>query len=227
MGGQMLHIPKVLEAGALAQLDQLLGQAGWVDGRATAGHLSAGVKHNRQLSEDDPLALQAGALVLDALARQPLFAAAALATRISAPLFNRYEVGETYGEHIDGAIRPLAKGRMRADLSATVFLTDPDSYDGGELMIAAPGGEHAVKLAAGDMILYASGARHRVTPVTRGRRAAAVLWIQSLVRDPQQRAMLFELDQTIQNLCCANSSADSVLALTGLYHNLLRLWSEP
>lgn len=223
----MLHIPKVLEAEALAQLHLLLGQAGWVDGRATAGHLSAEVKHNRQLSEDDPLALQAGALVLDALARQPLFAAAALATRISAPLFNRYEGGEAYGDHIDGAIRPLAKGRMRADLSATVFLTDPDHYDGGELMIAAPGGEHAVKLAAGDMILYASGASHRVTPVTRGQRSAAVLWIQSLVRDSQQRAMLFALDQSIQNLRADGAADAPVLALTGLYHNLLRLWSEP
>jgi PKHD-type hydroxylase len=223
----MLHIPGVLDAAALAQVHGLLGRAGWIDGRATAGHLSAAVKDNRQLDEDDPLALQAGALVMDALAHQPLFAAAALATRISAPLFNRYEGGATYGDHIDGAIRPLAKGRMRADLSATLFLSDPESYDGGELMIAGPGGEHAVKLAAGDMILYASGARHRVTPVTRGARMAAVLWIQSLVRDPQQRAMLFELDQTIQTLRAANATADSVLALTGLYHNLLRLWSEP
>lgn len=223
----MLHIPGVLDAAALTQVHGLLGRAGWIDGRATAGHLSATVKDNRQLDEDDPLALQAGALVMDALARQPLFAAAALATRISAPLFNRYEGGGTYGDHIDGAIRPLAKGRMRADLSATLFLSDPESYDGGELMVAGSGGEHAVKLAAGDMILYASGARHRVTPVTRGARMAAVLWIQSLVRDPQQRAMLFELDQTIQSLRADNAGADSVLTLTGLYHNLLRLWSEP
>lgn len=223
----MLHIPGVLEEAALTQVRGLLGQAGWIDGRATAGHLSAEVKDNRQLAEDDPLALQAGALVMDALSRQPLFAAAALATRISAPLFNRYEGGATYGDHIDGAIRPLVRGRMRADLSATLFLSDPESYGGGELMIASPGGEHAVKLAAGDMILYASGTRHRVTPVTRGTRLAAVLWIQSLVRDPQQRAMLFELDQTIQALRAADALADSVLALTGLYHNLLRLWSEP
>jgi PKHD-type hydroxylase len=185
------------------------------------------VKNNRQLDEDDPLALQAGALVLEALSHHPLFAAAGLATCISAPLFNRYAGGEAYSDHVDGAIRPLAKGRMRADLSATLFLTDPASYDGGELMIAAPGGEHAVKLAAGDMILYASGARHRVTPVTRGERTAAVIWIQSLVRDPQQRGMLFELDQTIQGLRAENAAPPHVLALTGLYHNLLRLWSEP
>jgi PKHD-type hydroxylase len=223
----MLHIPGVLDAQALAQVCAALGEAQWADGRATAGHLSVTVKDNRQLDENDPLALQAGAVVLDALARHPLFAAAALATRISAPLFNRYEGGETYGDHIDGAIRPLAKGRMRADLSATLFLSDPDGYDGGELMIAAPGGEHAVKLSAGDMILYASGARHRVTPVTRGRRDAAVVWVQSLVRDPQQRAMLFELDQTIQTLRKQSALPDSVLGLTGLYHNLLRLWSEP
>ena len=223
----MLHIPGVLDAAALAQVRSMLAAAQWTDGRATAGHLSATVKNNRQLAEDDPLALQAGALVLDALARQPLFAAAALATGISAPLFNRYEGGETYGDHVDGAIRPLVKGRMRADLSATLFLSDPESYDGGELIIAAPGGENAVKLAAGDMILYASGARHRVAPVTRGRRDAAVLWIQSLVRDPQCRGMLLELDQTIQNLRADNAAAEHVLGLTGLYHNLLRLWSEP
>lgn len=223
----MLHIPAVLDEGALAQVRALIAGAVWADGRATAGHLSAAVKRNRQLAEDDPLGLQAGAVVIDALARQPLFAAAALATRISAPLFNRYADGEAYGDHIDGAIRPLEKGRMRADLSATVFLTDPESYEGGELTIAAPGGEHAVKLAAGDMILYASGARHRVTPVTHGHRDAVVLWVQSLVRDPQQRGMLFELDQTIQNLRADGAGDAHVLALTGLYHNLLRLWSEP
>jgi PKHD-type hydroxylase len=223
----MLHIPGVLDARGLAQVRGLLTGALWADGRATAGHQSATVKHNRQLAEDDPLALQAGALVLDALTRQPLFAAAALATCISAPLFNRYEGGETYGDHIDGAIRPLAKGRMRADLSATLFLTDPDSYEGGELVIAVPGGENAVKLAAGDMILYASGARHRVTPVVQGQRDAAVLWIQSLVRDQQQRGMLFELDQAIQNLSADSANDSHALALTGLYHNLLRLWSEP
>lgn len=223
----MLHIPGVLDAAALAEVCRLVAGARWTDGRATAGHLSATVKNNRQLDEDDPLALQAGALVLDALAQQPLFAAGALATSISAPLFNRYEGGETYGDHIDGAIRPLAKGRMRADLSATLFLTEPDSYEGGELMVAAPGGEHAVKLAAGDMILYPSGARHRVTPVTQGRRDAVVLWIQSLVRDPLQRGMLFELDQTIQSLRAEGAGDSDVLALTGLYHNLLRLWSEP
>jgi PKHD-type hydroxylase len=223
----MLHIPGVLDAQALAKVRALLAAGQWRDGRTTAGHLSAGVKNNRQLDEDDPRAIEAGALVLDALAHQPLFASAALATRISAPLFNRYEGGETYGDHIDGAIRALAKGRMRADLSATLFLSDPESYAGGELMIAAPGGEHAVKLAAGDMILYASGARHRVTPVMKGRRDAAVLWIQSLVRDPQQRAMLFELDGAIQALRAGNADATQVLALTGLYHNLLRMWSDP
>jgi PKHD-type hydroxylase len=223
----MLHIPGVLDAAGLAEVRGQLAGARWIDGRATAGHLSAKVKNNRQLDEDDPAALQAGALVLDALSRQPLFAAVALATRISAPLFNRYQDGETYGDHIDGAIRALTKGRMRADLSATLFLSDPASYDGGELMIAAPGGEHAVKLAAGDMILYASGARHRVMPVTRGQRDAAVFWVQSLVRDSQQRAMLFDLDETIQNLRAAGANEADTLALTGLYHNLLRLWSEP
>jgi len=205
----------------------LIAQGGWADGRVTAGHLSAGVKANRQLPEDDPAALEAGAVVLDALAHHPLFAAAALATRISAPLFNRYGAGETYGDHVDGAFRALTRGRMRADLSATLFLSDPESYEGGELVIAMPGGETAVKLAAGDMILYASGARHRVTRVISGTREAAVLWIQSLVRGAEQRDMLFELDQTVQALRAEDAPADAVLSLTGLYHNLLRLWSEP
>jgi PKHD-type hydroxylase len=223
----MLHVPQVLDAGLLAQVHGLLEAAQWADGRATAGHLSAKVKHNRQLGEDDPLALQAGAIVLDALARHPLFAAAALPTQISVPLFNRYEGGETYGHHVDGAIRPLVKGRLRADLSATLFLSDPASYEGGELLVAVPGGENAVKLAAGDMILYASGARHAVSPVTAGVRLAAVLWIQSLVRGAEQRAMLFELDQTVQRLTAQGADEDAVLGLVGLYHNLLRLWSEP
>jgi len=223
----MLHVPQVLDAGLLKQVHGLLDRAQWADGRATAGHLSAKVKHNRQLDEDDPIALQAGAIVLDALARHPLFAAAALPTQISAPLFNRYEGGETYGRHVDGAIRPLVRGRLRADLSATLFLSDPASYEGGELLIAVPGGENAVKLQAGDMILYASGARHAVSPVTGGVRLAAVLWIQSLVRGSEQRDMLFELDQTVQALRAEDASAEAVLSLTGLYHNLLRLWSEP
>lgn len=223
----MLHVPQVLDAGLLTQVHGLLDRAQWADGRATAGHLSAKVKHNRQLDEDDPLALQAGAIVLDALARHPLFAAAALPAQISAPLFNRYEGGETYGRHIDGAIRPLVRGRLRADLSATLFLSDPASYEGGELLIAVPGGENAVKLQAGDMILYASGARHAVSPVTGGVRLAAVLWIQSLVRGAEQREMLFELDQTVQRLTAGGADEDAVLALVGLYHNLLRLWSEP
>lgn len=223
----MLHIPGVLDTASLAHIHSLLARAEWADGRATAGHLSAKVKHNRQLDEDDPLALQAGAIVLDALARHPLFAAAALPTQISAPLFNRYEGGETYGYHIDGAIRPLVKGRLRADLSATLFLSDPASYEGGELLVAAQGGENAVKLSAGDMILYASGARHTVTPVTAGVRLAAVLWIQSLVRGAEQRDMLLELDRAVQSLTAEKADAQAVLALTGLYHNLLRLWSEP
>lgn len=223
----MLHVPQVLDAGLLKQVHGLLERAHWADGRATAGHLSAKVKHNRQLDEDDPLALQAGAIVLDALARHPLFAAAALPAQISAPLFNRYEGGETYGRHIDGAIRPLVKGRLRADLSATLFLSDPASYEGGELLIAVPGGENAVKLQAGDMILYASGARHAVSPVMGGVRLAAVLWIQSLVRGAEQREMLFELDQTVQRLTADGADEEAMLALVGLYHNLLRLWSEP
>lgn len=222
----MLHIRHLLSATTLAAVQQLVAQAPWGDGRATAGHLSATVKQNRQLAEDDPSALQAGGVILDALSRHPIFASAALAAKISPPLFNRYEGGEHYGAHVDGAIRPLSTGRMRVDLSATIFLSDPDSYGGGELVIAGEGGEHAVKLAAGDMILYPAGAVHRVEPVTHGQRMASILWVQSLVRDPRQRGILFDLDRNIQLLHGENSGQQSILELTGIYHNLLRLWSE-
>ncbi len=222
----MLHIPQVLTGEALAHVVALIGGARWVDGLATAGHLSATVKRNQQLAEDDPAGLEAASLIFDALAVHPVFASRALAAKISPPLFNRYDVGETYGPHIDGAIRPLGTQRMRTDLSATLFLSDPDRYEGGELRIANFGGEHVAKFAAGDLFLYPSGAIHHVAPIRKGTRIASFFWVQSLVRDDACRQILFDLDSTIQSIASGDGQSTHVLELTAVYHNLLRLWSD-
>ncbi len=217
----MLEITAVLTPSEIAQVRALIARGQWVDGRATAGPLSAMVKRNRQLGEDDPAGREAGAVVLGALARSGAFASAALAAQIAPPLFNRYAGGEGYGDHVDNAIRPLMRGRMRLDLSATLFLSAPDDYRGGGLVIdGAPG----VKLGAGDLFLYPAGRVHRVEPVTDGEREACFFWVQSLVRDHDARAMLFELDRIIQSL---PSSAAQRVELTALYHNLMRRWSAP
>lgn len=222
----MLHIPEVLTGAALARVIALIAGARWVDGLATAGHLSAQVKRNQQLAEDDPAGLEASSLIFDALAVHPVFASSALAAKISPPLFNRYDVGETYGPHIDGAIRPLGSQRMRTDLSATLFLSDPNSYDGGELRIADVAGEHIAKFAAGDLFLYPSGAIHHVAPVNKGTRIASFFWVQSLVREDTCRRILFDLDSTIQSIASGDGQSAHVLQLTAVYHNLLRLWSD-
>ena len=222
----MLHIPGILTGDALARIQTLVSKATWRDGNKTAGHLSAKVKNNRQIEETDQTGLSAAAQILDALAINPTFAAAALANKISPPLFNRYDVGQTYGPHIDGAIRPLGSMRMRTDLSATLFLSAPDSYEGGELVIRGSGFEQGVKLPAGDLILYPSGAIHHVTPVRKGHRIASFFWVQSLVRDDEKRIMLFDLDRTVQSLSAKGAAQETVLELTALYHKLLRLWSD-
>ena len=223
----MLHIEAAIDADTLAQLRASLDAATWTSGRATAGNLSGNVKNNRQLAEDDPRSAGLGATVLAALSRNALLLSAALPAVISPPIFNCYGEGEGYGDHIDGAIRPLARGRMRTDLSATLFLDDPSDYDGGELVIADAGGDHSVKLAGGDLILYEASSIHHVRPVTRGCRRAAVMWIQSMVRDPAQRSALHGLDQSIQRLRAMEAANAEVLPLTALYHNLLRMWAEP
>jgi len=206
--------------------ERLLG-AKWVDGRATAGHQSTKVKTNRQLNEDDAIALELGRMILDALARNATFASAALAAKIAPPIFNRYCNGETYGDHIDGAIRPLgATGRMRSDLSATLFLTEPDEYEGGELIVRDARGDQSVKLPAGSLILYEASSVHRVEPVSKGERVSAIFWIQSIVRHATQRGLLFDLDQTLQGLPDTTENAEAKTALTGHYHNLLRLWAD-
>jgi len=222
----MLHIANVIDQATVERIRAVIDQAEWHDGRATAGHLSAPVKRNAQLPEDSDAARQVGAIILAALESNPNFISAALPAKIVPPLFNRYGVGDAYGPHIDGSVRPIGgHERVRTDLSATLFLTAPDSYDGGELFIDDHGGVNQAKFAAGDLILYAASSVHHVAPVTRGIRTSAFFWVQSIVRDPIQRHMLFTLDQTIQALS-EHATDEAVLSLTGHYHNLIRMWGD-
>jgi len=224
----LLSIPAVLTKAQVAECRKALDQADWADGRATAGYQSARVKNNRQLPERHPTAVKLGDTILTALDRNQLFISAALPLKVVPPLFNRYENSETYGNHIDGAIRPIAgtPHRVRTDLSATLFLTEPGDYDGGELAIEDMFGAQKVKLEAGDMILYPGTSLHRVEPVTRGVRICAFFWIQSMVRDNEQRRMLFELDTAIQQLAATAPDQAPVVKLTNIYHNLLRQWAD-
>lgn len=224
----LLHIPEVLSKQDVREMRKLLDAADWTDGRATVGEQGAKVKQNRQLPVDHPVAREIGAHIRQVLARHPLFIAAALPLRTLAPLFNRYEGGEQYGFHIDGAImrQQGTDQPLRSDVSSTLFLSEPDEYEGGELEVVDTYGTHEVKLPAGDLIVYASTSLHRVTPVTRGARVCSFFWTQSLVRQDWQRAMLFELDQTVQKLRARLGDDAETTALTGHYHNLLRLWAE-
>ncbi len=202
--------------------------APWVDGRVTAGYQGASVKENQQLEESSSTARELGDLVIGQLERNPLFISAVLPLRVYPPMFNRFGTGMQFGSHVDGTVRsiPGSGQKLRTDLSATLFLAAPESYDGGELIIENDFGDRSIKLAAGDLIVYTSTSRHRVNPVTRGLRLASVFWIQSLIRDDTRREQLFELDQTIQRLTRNGADAESLLRLTGHYHTLLRLWSE-
>ena len=225
----MLPIPDLLDATTLARVRGLLDAAEWVDGNATSGAQSALAKRNRQLPEGSAAAREAGGIVLDALGRTPLFVAAALPRRVYPPLFNRYEGGEAFGAHVDNAIRILAGSdfRIRSDLSCTIFLSDPDSYDGGELVIEEPGGERRVKLAAGSAILYPASSVHRVEPVTRGVRLASFFWLQSMVRSAEDRVILFDLDRAVQRVGGELGQGHrAAVELTGVYHNLLRRWAD-
>jgi len=222
----IIVIPDVLTAEQIGTMRARLQAADWIDGNATSGHQSARAKRNRQLAEGDPEAKALGDIVLDALAASPVFVAAALPLKVYPPLFNRYGVGEGFADHVDSAVRIRAGSdfRIRSDLSATLFLSDPSEYEGGELVAD---GQAPVKLAAGDMVLYPASTVHRVTPVTRGERIACFFWIQSMVRDGSARTMLFELDRSIQELTqAAGPDAPALIRLTGLYHNLLRRWAE-
>ena len=225
----MLHIPEVLSKPAVAELRALIDAADWIDGNATSGSQSALAKRNEQLPEGSEAARLAGERVLDALARSPLFVTAALPQTVFPPLFNRYGGGQAFGTHIDNAGRQTRAGdlRIRSDLSATLFLSEPEDYDGGELLVEDTYGVHEVKLAAGDLILYPASSLHQVTPVTRGVRTASFFWIQSMVREDARRALLFQMDIAIQQLAGkVGAGAPELVSLTGAYHNLLRMWAE-
>lgn len=223
----LLHIENVLDIATVARLRARLDAAEWIDGRETVGSQGAQVKHNQQLADTSALRNELGREVLAACARHPLFHAATLPVKILPPRFNRYADGGTYGAHVDGAVMALADGtQLRSDIACTVFLADPDSYDGGELIVDDTYGEHEVKLPAGDAIVYPASSLHRVEPVTRGARIAAFFWIQSLVRDEAQRRTLLQLDTAIRQLTASAADAGAVKQLTGVYHNLLREWAE-
>jgi PKHD-type hydroxylase len=226
----MLRITNVLNEDQIVSMRSSLSSeaAPWVDGRATAGHQGAALKHNRQLDEASPMARDLGELIIAELERNPLFISATLPNKVYPPMFNRFEAGMSFGTHVDGTVRALpgSSGRLRCDLSATLFLSAPESYAGGELVIESDFGAQSAKLAAGDLLVYASSSRHRVNAVTSGQRLAAVFWIQSLVRDDVQRQMLFELDRTIQRLTQSGVEQDCMVRLTSHYHGLLRLWTE-
>jgi PKHD-type hydroxylase len=225
----LLAIPDVLDASQVARAREVMAAADWVDGRVTAGHQSGRVKDNLQLAEGSAVARELGAMVLSALERSPLFISGVLPLHVFPPLFNRYDPGMTFGAHVDNAIRGVTgtHHRIRTDVSCTLFLSDPESYDGGELVIEDTYGEQRVKLPAGHMVAYPATSLHRVIPVTRGSRVASFFWVQSMVRDDGQRALLFELDMAINGLRGdLPSDHRGPLQLTGTYHNLLRRWAD-
>jgi PKHD-type hydroxylase len=224
----LLHIPNVLTDAQVARCRELMAAATWVDGRVTAGHQSARVKDNLQIPEDSAEAREMGQMIVRALEQNPLFVSGALPSRVFPPLFNRYEPGMTFGAHVDNAVRHVTgtPHRLRTDLSATLFISRPDEYDGGELVVEDTYGAHSAKLPAGDMVLYPATSLHRVTPVTRGARCASFFWIQSMVRDDGQRTLLFDLDVAINQVNGAAPNHPGVVALTSVYHNLLRRWAE-
>lgn len=226
----LLQIPGVLTKAEVAACRAVLDAAEWIDGNMTSGHQAKLAKRNEQLPHAGDVSMQQGARIVAALEKNPLFVSAALPQTILAPLFNRYGAGHGFDNHVDNAIRmnPATGRRIRTDLSATLFLSEPDEYDGGELTIEDTYGDHVVKLEAGDLILYPSTSLHNVTPITRGTRVASFFWIQSLIRSDTQRALLFDMDVAIQALAARTGGNDpSIVALTGTYHNLLRLWAEP
>jgi len=224
----ILPIPNVLAPEQLREARTILEAAEWVDGKITAGHQSARAKDNQQVREDSPAARQLGDMIVAALERNPRFVSAALPLKVFPPLFNRYSVGQSFGLHVDNAVRMIrgTSHRVRTDLSATLFLTEPSDYDGGELVVEDTYGAHSVRLPAGHMVLYPASSLHRVNAVTRGSRIASFFWVQSMVREDAQRALLFDMDAAIQRLMQEAPDHPSALQLTGVYHNLLRMWAE-
>ncbi|WP_312932054.1 Fe2+-dependent dioxygenase [Pseudomonas sp.] len=224
----LIHIPELFSSEEVRDIRATLEQAPWISGKTTAGLQSANAKHNRQLAEGHPAGQKIAEIMLQRAWRSPLFFSATLPRAVFPPLFNRYDEGDAFGYHIDNAIRPLRNSpeHIRTDISATLFLSAPESYDGGELVIQDIFATHRVKLDAGCMVIYPSSSLHKVEPVTRGTRLASFFWIQSMVRDDAQRRLLFEMDQAIQGLASELPDHASVLSLTGSYHNLLRRWAD-
>jgi len=224
----ILAIPNVLSASQIAECRRLLEAADWTDGAATAGHQAGKVKDNMQIPATHPAARQVGEVIVKALQQNPLFMSAALPLHFLPPMFNRYTGGQNYGNHVDSSIRsiPGTGHRIRTDLSCTLFFAEPSEYDGGELIVEDTYGPKSVKLPAGHMILYPGTSLHRVTPVTRGARLCSFFWIQSMIREDAKRALLFESDVAIQRLTIDHPGHASITQLTGVYHNLLRLWAE-
>jgi PKHD-type hydroxylase len=224
----LLQIPEVLGKDEVANSRRLLAEAEWIDGRVTAGHQSALTKDNMQLPETHPAAKQLGDMIMGALERSPLFMAAALPLKVFPPLFNRYKGGQSFGSHVDNAIRQVngTPHRVRTDLSATLFFSNPDEYEGGELVVEDTYGVHQVKLPAGNLILYPASSLHHVRPVTSGERIASFFWIQSMIRDDGERTLLFDLDMSIQQLSIDVPQHGAIVSLTSLYHNLLRRWAD-
>jgi PKHD-type hydroxylase len=224
----LVRVPKVLNGTELRDIRERLASATWVDGRVTAGHQSARAKANEQVQEDSDVARALGNIVLGALQRNALFTSAALPRRVFPPLFNRYRKGMGFGAHVDNAIRPIAgtPRRIRTDLSATLFLSEPSDYDGGGLVIEDHAGAQSIKLAAGDLILYPATSVHRIETVTNGERLASFFWIESMVRDTGERAILFEMDRAIVELSENESNSPAVVRLTAAYHNLVRKWAD-
>jgi PKHD-type hydroxylase len=224
----LIQIPNVLSAEQVAHARRLLDEAEWVDGKVTAGHQSARAKNNMQLPESHPVGRQLGDVIVGALQRQPLFMTAALPLHVFPPLFNRYAGGQSFGSHVDNAIRqvPGTTHRLRTDLSCTLFLSEPAEYDGGELMVEDVYGVHSVKLPAGHLVLYPSTSLHHVRPVTRGARVSSFFWLQSMVRDDGDRTLLFDLDAAVRALSQERPDHPVAVQLTAVYHNLLRKWAE-
>src|SRR5665213_2678374 len=222
----MIHIPKVLSADEVARCRAVMEKGAWIDGRVTAGHQSAKVKNNLQLPENAPEARELGNMVVEAIGRSNLFMSAVLPKQVFPPLFNRYDAGMTFGAHVDNAIRSGNGARLRTDVSSTLFISAPEEYDGGELVVQDTYGEHTVKLPAGDMIVYPAISLHNVTPITRGSRIASFFWTQSMIRDESKRSLLFDMDMAIIKLARDHPQHASVVELTSVYHNLLRQWAE-
>lgn len=222
----MIHIPNVLTAEQVARCREVMEKAAWVDGRVTAGHQSAKVKFNLQLPESAPEARELSGMVHDALGRSSLFMSAVLPKQVFPPLFNRYDAGMTFGAHVDNAIRAGNGARIRTDVSSTLFISGPEDYEGGELVVQDTYGEHTVKLPAGDMIVYPATSLHNVAPITRGSRIASFFWTQSMIRDESKRSLLFDMDMAIIKLARDHPEHPSNVELTAVYHNLLRQWAE-